>query len=189
MIRKEWNLEAETIAIGIIGRIHPLKDYPNFLQAAAILVEQEQNIACFCFGTGAVDYQEAMYSLTKELNLIEKVRWMGVSDDIPSVCNALDLVVSSSTNGEGFGNVIGEAMASGTPCIVTDVGDSALIVGDSRLVVPRQNPEELARSINQFIETKRRDYDFNTRQRIVEHFSITQLALNSKAVFLQLLER
>ena len=114
-LRQEWGLGRQTIAIGIIGRIHPMKDYPNFLNAAAHLVEQGKNVAFFCFGTGEVEYQEAMYHLTEKLNLVEKLRWMGTSSDIPSVCNALDLVVSSSTNGEGFGNVIGEAMASGTP--------------------------------------------------------------------------
>ena len=187
-LRKEWGLETETIAIGIIGRIHPLKDYPNFLQAAAILVEQGKNVDFFCFGTGKAEYREAMYCLTKELNLTEKLHWMGTSSDIPSVCNALDLVVSSSTDGEGFGNVIGEAMACATPCLVTDVGDSAWIVDNRQLVVPPQNPEELAKGINQFIEMKERDYHLDTRQKIVDHFSLAQLASNSKAAFLELLE-
>ncbi len=187
-LRQEWGLETKTIAIGIIGRIHPLKDYPNFLQTAAILVEQGKNVAFFCFGTGKAEYQEAMYCLTKELNLAEKLHWMGTSSDIPSVCNALDIVVSSSTDGEGFGNVIGEAMACGTPCLVTDVGDSAWIVDNDQLVVPPQNPEELAKGINQFIEMKERDCHLDTRQKIVDRFSLAQLAANSKAAFLELLE-
>ena len=187
-LRKEWGLETETIAIGIIGRIHPMKDYPNFLQAAAILVEQGKNVAFFCFGTGKAEYQEAMYCLTTELNLTEKLHWMGTSSDIPSVCNALDLLVSSSTDGEGFGNVIGEAMACGTPCLVTDVGDSAWIVDNRNLVVQPQNPEELAKGINQFIEMKERDYHLDTRQKIVDRFSLAQLAANSKAAFVELLE-
>lgn len=187
-LRNEWQLETETIAIGIIGRINPMKDYPNFLQAAAILVKQHQNITFFCFGTGDAKYQEKMYSLTKELNLTEKVRWMGTSSDIPSVCNALDLLVSSSIDGEGFGNVIGEAMASGTPCIVTDVGDSAWIVDDSNLVVPPQNPQELAKAITRFIETKQSNSNLDTCSRIVENFSISQLAINSKTALLKLLK-
>ena len=187
-LRKAWQLEGEMIAVGIIGRIHPMKDYPNFLRAAAILTEQHQNLTFLCFGTGEAKYQEAMYNLTAELNLTGKVRWMGTSSDIPSVCNALDLLVSSSTDGEGFGNVIGEAMASGTPCIVTDVGDSAWIVDDSRMVVQRQNHQQLAKAIARFIETRERNEDLDTRSRIVANFSIDQLALNSKAAFLKLLK-
>ncbi|MEM7757766.1 MAG: glycosyltransferase [Cyanobacteria bacterium P01_A01_bin.40] len=188
-LRTEWQLAPETIAIGIIGRIHPLKDYPNFLQAAAILVSQHKNVAFFCFGTGEAEYEAEMYQLTQELNLTNKVRWMGTSSDIPSVCNALDLLVSASTDGEGFGNVIGEAMACGTPCVVTDVGDSAWIVDDSRLVVPRQNPQELAEAINQFLDLKERTENLDPRSRIVQNFSIAQLAINSKAAFLELLSK
>lgn len=187
-LRNEWNLDTDTIAIGIIGRIHPMKDYPNFLRAAAILLEQNQNVAFFCFGTGEAEYQAAMLNLTQELKLKEKVHWMGTSSDIPSVCNALDLLVSSSTDGEGFGNVIGEAMACGTPSVVTDVGDSAWIVDDSRLIAPPENPEALAQAISRFIELRKSPEDFNTRHRIVDNFSIAQLALNSKTAFLELLQ-
>lgn len=187
-LRQQWNLAPETIAIGIIGRINPLKDYPNFLQAAAILVQQRDDVTIFCFGTGEPEYCQAMYRLTEELDLSHKLHWMGTSSDIPGVCNALDILVSSSAEGEGFGNVIGEAMSCNTPCIVTDVGDSAWIVGDSRLVVPPQNPEELARGINRLIELQARGCSLNSRQKIVERFSLQQLAVNSKKAFLELLE-
>lgn len=63
-----------------------------------------------CFGTGETKYQEAMSDLTAKLNLTDKVRWMGTSSDLLSVYNALYLLVSSSTDGEGFGNIIKENM-------------------------------------------------------------------------------
>jgi glycosyltransferase involved in cell wall biosynthesis len=187
-LRQQWNLTAETIAVGIIGRIDPLKDYPNFLQAAAILVQKKDNVAFFCFGTGEPEYCQAMYRLTEELNLSHKLHWMGTSSDIPAVCNALDILVSSSNEGEGFGNVIGEAMSCNTPCIVTDVGDSAWIVDDSRLVVPPQSPKKLARGISRLIEHQAQNSNLNSRQKIVGRFSLQQLADNSKKAFLELLE-
>ena len=187
-VRQEWGISPETIAIGLIGRINPMKDHPNFLQAAAILAKQRKNLRFFCIGTneGNTSYQQKMCRLSDELGLGDKLVWTGGRSDIPAVCNALDIVVSASAYGEGFGNVIGEAMACNTPCVVTDVGDSAWIVGDLGKVVPPQDSPALAQAIEELIIAN--GTTPNIRHRIVEHFSCTQLAAASTKTFLQLLE-
>ena len=136
-----------------------MKDHPNFLQAAAILAQKHDNMRFFCVGTyeGGEEYQHQMYRLSKELGLKDRVVWTGGSSDIPAVCNALDLVVSASAYGEGFGNVIGEAMACNTPCAVTDVGDSAWIVGDLGKVVPAKNSQALAKACLLYTSPSPRD--------------------------------
>ena len=188
-VREEWGLSTETIAIGIIGRINPKKDHPNFLHAAAILAKQRENVRFFCIGTNETGaaYQQEMYRLSEELELENKLVWTGGRSDIPAVCNALDILVSASAYGEGFGNVIGEAMACNTPCVVTDVGDSAWIVGDLGKVVPVQDSPALAKAIEELIIANGNTKP-NIRHRIVDNFSITQLAVASKEAFLQLLE-
>ena len=188
-VRNEWGLLPETIAIGLIGRINPMKDHPNFLQAAAILSKKRGNVRFFCIGVdeGGAAYKQEMCRLVEELGLRDKLVWTGGRSDMPAVCNALDIVVSSSAYGEGFGNVIGEAMACNTPCVVTDVGDSASIVGDFDKVVPAQDSPALAKAIEELIVAKGNTKP-HIRQRILDHFSVTQLAAASKEVFLQLLE-
>ena len=92
---------------------------------------------------------------------------------MPAVYNALDLATSASIT-EGFPNVVGEAMACGTPCVVTDVGDSAWIVGDAGIVVPPRRPEALAAGWNTALAGLE-DLAPRARRRIVGHFSVERL--------------
>ena len=90
------------------------------------------------------------------------------------VYNAFDVVCSASVFGEGFSNAVGEAMACGVPCVVTDVGDSALIVGDTGLVVPPGDPEALVEGLCTLIgviEEKGQELSTKARERIVGRFS------------------
>ena len=80
-----------------------------------------------------------------------RIHLLGVREDIPRVVAALDIATLSSSHGEGSPLVVGEAMASGVPCVVTDVGDSAEIVGTTGVVVPPRDPEALAEAWNTLI--------------------------------------
>jgi glycosyltransferase involved in cell wall biosynthesis len=106
---------------------------------------------------------------------------------MPAVYNAIDIAVSASY-GEAWANVIGEAMACGLPCIVTDVGDSAWIVGDTGVIVPPKNPQALANAIKQMIEKIDDRNQESIRQRILNQFSVPELAKKTEAVFFQLLK-
>lgn len=88
----------------------------------------------------------------QELGLVERIHLLGERLDMPRLTAALDITVSSS-HAEGFPNVIGEAMACGVPCVVTDVGDSGWLVGDTGRVVPPQQSKALATGCNALIKT------------------------------------
>lgn len=111
------------------------------------------------------------------MGLLEHVRLLDQRSDIPAVMNALDVHVLSSTT-EGFPNVVAEAMTCGTPCVTTDVGDAALIVGDTGWVVPSSSSEQLFEAITKALNEKQTNAGaWNARQqaarqRIEDNFSI-----------------
>src|SRR5687767_5895277 len=119
----------------MVGRLGPIKDDPILLRMAAILNGQRARTRFSCIGDGPRKYEQELQALGDSLDLGRSLIWAGVRQDMPAVYNALDLLCSAST-GEGFSNVIGEAMACGVPCVVTDVGDSNWIVGESGHAVP-----------------------------------------------------
>jgi len=134
-VRKEWDVSENQKLIGLVGRLDPMKDHPTFLKAAALLGKQREDIRFVCVGEGLAHYRNQLHTLSKELGLTNRIIWAGARPDMPAVYNAFDIATSSSSYGEGWSNVIGEAMACGIPCVVTDVGDSAWIVGKNGIVV------------------------------------------------------
>lgn len=180
-VRAEWDIAEDTILIGLVGRLDPLKDHPTFLKAAALLCQELENLRFVCVGSGLESYANELYSLSEEFGISNKVIWAGARTDMPAVHNSLDIAASSSYT-EGFPNVIGEAMACGVPCVVTDVGDSAWIVGDTGVVVGKQNPEALALGWVACLERERSVLGLKARSRIVENFSVKQLVKQTEEV-------
>ena len=104
----------------------------------------------------------------------ERVIWAGARRRMTDVYNALDVFASSSLS-EGFLNVIGEAMACGVPCVVTDVGDSSLIVGHTGIVVAPQSPDALAQGLGSMLERDFKELGERARERIVQNFAVARM--------------
>ena len=129
-VRAELGVPENTVLVGRIGRYHHTKDYPNFLQAAAMLLRNHPDIQFLVAGKN-VDWNNGeLRRQVQEFGLVERIHLLGERFDIPRLTAALDIAVSSS-HAEGFPNVVGEAMACAVPCVVTDVGDSSWLVGDT----------------------------------------------------------
>ncbi len=186
-VRRSCGISQDTILIGLVGRLDIRKDHPTFLKAAALLFEERHNVRFVCVGSGSENYARKLYELADELGISDQVIWVKARADMSAIYNALDIVVSSSYT-EGFSNVIGEAMSCGVPCVVTDVGDSAWIVGNTDVVVPPKNPEALKTAIKNLIETLGNNACDHTkiRQRIIDQFSVVQLALKTETALLYL---
>lgn len=190
-IRLEWGISEDEILIGLVGRLYPEKDHPNFLRAAELLCGEHENLRFVCVGDGPDEaYKENLSQMTQELGLSKKVIWAGAHSNMCAIHNALDIAVSASASGEGFGNVIGEAMACGVTCVVTDIGDSAWIVGDTGVVVPPQNPEALAEGCKKLIVLpleERKVLQENARRKIIEKFSVNNLVKTTQFYCLKVL--
>jgi glycosyltransferase involved in cell wall biosynthesis len=121
-----------------------MKDHPTFLHAAAIVAKSRPDARFVVIGGGPERYSRELRALAGQLGIPDRIVWTGIIGDMPSAYRALDICCLSSAFGEGTPNVIAEAMACGVPCVVTDVGDSRIVVGETGIVVPPKDPEALA---------------------------------------------
>lgn len=153
-LRCTWGVPESAVLVGLVGRLDPMKGHPTFLKAAARLASAGPNWWFVCVGDGAPDYRARLKQQATELGLGQRLIWAGASDEMSAVYSALDIATSSSY-GEGFPNVVAEAMACGRPCVVTNVGDSAWIVGEFGMVVPAYDHIALAHGVEQMCRRMR----------------------------------
>jgi glycosyltransferase involved in cell wall biosynthesis len=153
-VRAELGIPAEAILVGRIGRYHPTKDHPTFLKAAALLLKDYPDIQFLLAGKDVDWNNRDLRTLIQDLGLVERVHLLGERLDMPRLTAALDIATSSS-QAEGFPNVIGEAMSCAVPCVVTDVGDSLWLIGDAGRAIPPQHAAALSDAWQSVIELGR----------------------------------
>lgn len=174
-LRQQLGLSPDTRLVGLIGRYHPMKDHATFIRAAALLSARQRGVHYVLAGDNIDSENSQLRQLIAESGLSNVVHLLGTREDMPQVTAALDVSTSSSCAGEGFPNVVGEAMSCGVPCVVTDVGDSASVVGDSGKIVPPQDPQALANALDEILATSEEErlaLGRRARQRILHHFSL-----------------
>jgi glycosyltransferase involved in cell wall biosynthesis len=174
-VRSELRLSEDALLIGLIGRFHPMKDHANFLKAAA-LVSKTHPLAHFVLVGRDVDRQnQRLNKSIEELGLADRVHLLGERQDTARLTAALDIFSLSSSYGESCPNVIGEAMACGVPCVVTDIGDARWIVGEAGRVVPPRAPQALAGAWKEIIDLgpdTRKALGVFARSRVIENFPL-----------------
>lgn len=178
-LRSELHIQDDALAIGLVARMHPMKDHANFLRAAARFVADYTNAVFVLVGEGVSEGNRELFGLIKELQLQDKVRLCGCRTDIAAVNNALDITSLSSAWGEGCPNAIGEGMACGTPCVATDVGDVRELIGDTGVVVPACDPVALSVGWSKLAAlgpAGRRKLGESARQRVVARYSLAATA-------------
>lgn len=181
--RAAWGIPQEAPLVGIVGRLDEVKDHPTFLRAAAQLAKERPEVRFVCVGRGSESYAEHLRNLADSLGLAGKVHWAGVSREMPSAYNALDALALTSTD-EGFPNVIGEAMATGVPCVATRVGDAALLVGELGFVATPGDAEAIHQGLRALLGESQEDRRLRSaacRNRIVETYNLESLARRTEA--------
>jgi len=146
-IRGEWRLSDDTVIVACIARVDPMKDHSTFLDAAKLVVHRGRNVHFVLVGKDT----ETLASAVAERGLTDRVLLLGYQGHVERLLPGVDVGCLSSL-GEGFPNVLGEAMACGIPCISTDVGDVRRIIGDTGLVVPVRDPAALAGAMIDLID-------------------------------------
>jgi glycosyltransferase involved in cell wall biosynthesis len=184
-LRKEVLIPNGYPVIGLVGRFHPVKDHRNFLQAARLIHREKSDVHYVLCGHSITWENEELVGLIEEAGIRDRVRLLGPRQDIPKVTAAFDIACLSSCV-EGFPNVVSEAMSCAVPCVVTDVGEAAFIVGQTGRVVQPRNPDALAKALLELLELGPEDRSRlgnAARQRIKDHFDLAAIVEQYERVF------
>ena len=173
--------------IGLIARYDPMKDHSTFIKSACSLLKERKDAHFVLVGRN-VKWENTL--LAKDIPDIWKSHFhlLGERNDIAKITAGLDIATSSSY-GEGFPNTVCEAMACEIPCVATDVGDSARIVGATGRVVPPKDPGALAMAWRDMIdmgEEGRRMLGAAARKRVMDHFELSQIVKKYEALYTSL---
>ena len=177
-MRRAWGIKADEIVIGIAARLDPMKDHETYLRAAAIASKAGGNFRFVCVGGGAPHAFERLRARAGELGIADKVVFAGHGSDMPAAYSAFDIAACASV-GEGFPNMVAEAMACGVPVVATDVGDCAEIVGDTGWILAPRDSAAMARlwcDLASLPAATRAEMGAAARSRIRDRYGVAALA-------------
>lgn len=189
--RAAWGVSPSLRLIGVAARTHPQKDHQTLAAAFAQLRQQVGNVQLALCGQGTEPGNDSFTALLQSAGIAEHCLRLGELPDTASFWAAVDLGCSPSAD-EGLPNALGEALATGLPCITTDAGDSSALVPDPQWVVPTQAPGALANALGILLnlsEAERVTAGQQARAHIAAQFSVTQMAGRYAQCYRRLLER
>lgn len=187
-VREELGIGGEVVLIGMAARFHVLKDHHNFVQAAARVHTRFPGVHFVLFGNGITPDNTELVRWIEMAGVQACCHLLGERKDVARLFSAMDIVTSSSSS-EAFPLAVGEAMACGVPCVVTNVGDSALIVDTTGRVVTPRNPDALAEAWGELIEARpgvRRRLGIAARRRVQLHFALSSVVRRYELIYAQL---
>lgn len=165
--RKKFDISDGEVLIGFPARLDPMKDHTTFILAALEFIKMNESIKVkfLIIGAGDIEYVQMLHELIPDDFQNKYFIWVGYESDMASLYNALDIVALCSSFGEGFPNVIGEAMACGTLCVATDCGDSKNIINKFGYIIPVKDKCNLAKAwMNSIDDLKDLNYQKNPLQ-------------------------
>jgi glycosyltransferase involved in cell wall biosynthesis len=174
-VKPRLRISPTDFAVAMVARRHAMKDHEAFLKAADIVRRVVPNVRFILVGAGLASDEGLTHSIDT-MGLRECVFRLGLQTDVQSLLQGMDLAVSSSRT-EGLPNAVGEAMSCGVPCVATDVGDSARLIGASGVVVPPSNHVALAHAIIRVLQLppeSRAELGRQARERIVDNYSLAR---------------
>lgn len=175
-VRKEMGVPADALVVGHVARFHPMKDHALFLRVARSFVKSLPNVHFILSGRG-VDWNEIGLSQEVPVEFRGQIHLLGERADVPALMSTMDVFCLSSWS-EAFPNVLGEAMAVGLPCVTTDVGDSAMVVGDCGVVVFPSDQSALTVGIDWLLSLsidERQKLGQKARERIEKNFTLSAI--------------
>lgn len=190
---QRWNLPPDSLLVGSVGTLTPLKGHEDFLKAAAQIKDVCSQAFFIISGVDSSPRQthrHALERLIKELDLVDRVRLIGWMDDITELFCALDVFVSASRS-ESFGLAIVEAMAAGAAVVATKTEGALEIVSDGAcgILVPVAGTEDMARAIKELLlnPRKRETISAHAVGVVRERFSLKRMVDQTEKLYLEVL--
>lgn len=178
-LREALGLSTDNCLIGMVARFHAQKDHETFARAAGLLARSHPDARFVLCGDDIDAGNQTLVGWLQREGVAERVHLLGRRSDIAHLNAAFDIATLSSSFGEGFPNIIGEAMACGTPCVATDIGDSRKIIADTGITVPASDPAALAAAWARLIDAGREERQRlgnAARERMLQHYSLKAVA-------------
>jgi glycosyltransferase involved in cell wall biosynthesis len=171
-VRRELSLQGHEKVIGIVARFVAVKDHALFVRAAARLQRMRNDVVFLAVG-GGTEPPASLLRLAESAGA--SVRWMTSYPQIERLYNALDIATLCSRS-EGFGNVLGEAMACAVPCVSTDVGAARDLIGETGIVIADHDSDTLAAAWTQLLASDLDRLGKLARSRITNMFAAPEVA-------------
>jgi len=187
-LRSELGLAAGTRLIGLVARFIPIKGHSIFASAIGILTKQNPDLHFVLVGKGIERSNEPLVRILQSSGGFERIHLLGERRDVQRVIAGFDVACSCSYT-EGFPNTVGEALACGVPCVVTDVGDSALLVQAEGKVVAPGDPQAFAEACQSLLALsaeQRYGMGLRARKRIQTRYSIQSVVARYEELYEQL---
>ena len=147
LLRENFGIDANATLVAVVARHHPMKDHATAIEAVGRARALGHDVHLLLAGSGTDTLPEKLLDICAQWLPPDRLTMLGDRRDVADWLPGCDIVALSSAWGEGFPNILGEAMASGVPCIATDVGDSRTIIDNGGICVPCADPVAMAEAI------------------------------------------
>lgn len=184
-LRQRCGFGAGDIVVGTLGRFNLDKDHGNFVEAAGKLAAVDGRVRFLMVGRDLDANNQTLGRWIDNTGYADRFVLLGERDDAAVCLAAMDIFCLSSRT-EAFPNVVGEAMAIGLPCVATNVGDVAVLLADTGVVVQKADPDALARGVSALI-ARGPAYRFalgqQARERIRSNYSMRGVGARFESIY------
>jgi len=189
-MRHALGIDETSLVIGMTARYDPMKDHGNFLLAAGKINSALPDVRFVLIGKGVDENNSDITRMIKKSGLDGKVYLLGERNDLQNIYPAFDIFTLTSF-GEGFPNVLGEAMACGIPCVATNTGDSAELIDNTGKIVPPRNHDAMAQAWMEMLllsHDQRVEFGLRARKRVKDRYSIDNIVQRYETLYSELLK-
>jgi glycosyltransferase involved in cell wall biosynthesis len=190
--RQELGIGEKALLVGHVARFDLQKDHQTLIKAAELLKDRRPDVHFVLCGDGVTWQNDTLVNWIESAGLRSYFHLLGRREDIPEIMAGLDLLVSSSSYGEAFPNVLGEAMSCGIACVATDMGDSAYIVGETGYITPPGEPALLANQMAALLslpKLQREQMGILARQRVMDYFNLPDIVRQYEIFYSEMIKR